>query len=349
MTGGRQDAAVALRDADGRPVRVGRENDDVIVQVAKTAPRGRIRLDAAAGEEFRRALAAAEPPAGPRGGGHPGAGGGYPDVEAGVTEWLERFFWDLLDPVRIGGREFRSLYLEEARALGYSAKSAARPFPWCFRGLKVPRTWKAAAVPDLPAPGGPGPVREQSAQVLPPYSGPGGACPKCGQPGARTRWHWAGGALAPLEPDGSAPASAGPGIVDEAVTGEHLCRSCAVCGYGWPESCTVAGAQALTGLAPPAGCGTSLAALASGVLSGGAGFLLSPLLGGAEAVMTRQISSPPLSATCLWLAGSAGPDSETLSDRPSGLRLPGAGRRVLAAGTVTAALGRRRDLAWRAA
>jgi hypothetical protein len=120
MTGAGQDAVVALRDADGRPVRVGRENNDVIVQVAKTAPRGRIRLDAAAREEFRRALAAAEPPVGARGGGHPVDGGGYPDLEAVLTEWLERFFWDLLAPVRIGGREFRSLYLEESRALGYA-------------------------------------------------------------------------------------------------------------------------------------------------------------------------------------------------------------------------------------
>jgi hypothetical protein len=125
MTGAGQDAVVALRDADGRPVRIGRENDDVIVQVAKTAPRGRIRLDAAAREKFRRAFAEAEPPGGVRGGGHPGAGGGYRDVEAGVTEWLERFFWDLPGPVRIGGREFRSLYLEEVRALGYADTNPA--------------------------------------------------------------------------------------------------------------------------------------------------------------------------------------------------------------------------------
>src|SRR3981081_2076038 len=117
-----------------------------------------------------------------------------------------------------------------------------------------PRSQKAAAVTDLPAPSGPGPVREQSAGVCPGTAAGGGGCPKCGQHGARTRWHWAGGALAPLEPDGSAPACAGPGIVDEAVTGEHLCRSCPVCGYGWPESCTVAGSQAVTALALPPGC-----------------------------------------------------------------------------------------------
>lgn len=125
MTGTGQDAAVALRDADGRPVRVGRENDDVIVQVAKTAPRGRIRLDAVARREFLRALSAAGPPADAAGDDHSGADVGYQDVGAGVTEWLERFFWDLLDPVRIGGREFRSLYLEEARALGYADTNPA--------------------------------------------------------------------------------------------------------------------------------------------------------------------------------------------------------------------------------
>jgi hypothetical protein len=46
----------------------------------------------------------------------------------------------------------------------------------------------------------------------------------------------------------------------------------------------VAGARALTGLALPAGCGPALTALAAGVLSGGAGFLLSPLLGGVALV-----------------------------------------------------------------
>lgn len=125
-----------------------------------------------------------------------------------------------------------------------------------------------------------GPLLEQPAP-LPAYSGPGGGCPKCGQPGARTRWHWAGGALAPPEPDGSTPACSGPGVTGEAVTGEHLCRSCPACGYGWPESCTVAGVRALTALTLPPGCGPSLAALASGLLSGGTVFLLSTLLGGA--------------------------------------------------------------------
>jgi hypothetical protein len=48
-----------------------------------------------------------------------------PDVEADIIERLERFFWDLLGTVLIGGREFRSLYLEEARALGYADSSPA--------------------------------------------------------------------------------------------------------------------------------------------------------------------------------------------------------------------------------
>lgn len=158
---------------------------------------------------------------------------------------------------------------------------------------------------DLPALSGPGPVREQPTQMLPPYSGPGGGCPKCGQAGAQTRWHWAGGALAPLEPDGSAPACAGPGIVDVAVTGEHLCRSCAVCGFGWPESCTVAGAQAVTALALPPGCGPSLVSLASGLLSGGAGFLLSVFLGGAALAGTWLAAAVTVAAATGLVASAA--------------------------------------------
>lgn len=71
----------------------------------------------------------------------------------------------------------------------------------------------------------------------------------------------------------------------------------------------MAGAQALTGLAPPAGCGTWLAALASGVLSGGAGFLLSPLLGGAAlagawlAVTVTVAAAIGLAARALAAAG----------------------------------------------
>ena len=172
-----------------------------------------------------------------------------------------------------------------------------------------PEQKRVTVMTDLPVPSGPGPVREQPARGLPPYSGPGGGCPKCGQPGARTRWHWGGGALAPLEPDGSAPACAGPGIVDEVVTGEHLCRSCPVCGYGWPESCTVAGARAVAALALPPGCGPALVSLASGLLPGGAGFLLSQFLGGAALAGTWLAATLTVAAAAGLVAGAvaAGP------------------------------------------
>ena len=111
---------VTVRDADGRPVQVARENGGVMVQASKTAPQGRIRLNAAARETFLRAFTAAEPPACAR-------DGGYPDIEAGITGRLERFLCDLdlLGTMLFGGREFRSLYLEEARALGYADTSPA--------------------------------------------------------------------------------------------------------------------------------------------------------------------------------------------------------------------------------
>ena len=48
-----------------------------------------------------------------------------PETGAEVSVWLKRSFWDLTGTVPIGGREFRSLYLEEARALGYADSDPA--------------------------------------------------------------------------------------------------------------------------------------------------------------------------------------------------------------------------------
>jgi hypothetical protein len=68
---------------------------------------------------------------------------------------------------------------------------------------------------------------------LPAYSGPGGRCPKCGVDGIQTEWHnsskWVSGrqkvpCCAPCHDLGR----------DE---GEHLCRGCGDCGYGWAEAC----------------------------------------------------------------------------------------------------------------
>jgi hypothetical protein len=66
----------------------------------------------------------------------------------------------------------------------------------------------------------------------------------------------------------------------------------------------VAGAQAVTALAPPPGCGSSLVSLASGLLSGGAGFLLSPLLGGAALAGTWLAATVAVAAAAGLVAGA---------------------------------------------
>jgi hypothetical protein len=119
MTGSGQDTVVTLRDAGGHPVRVGRENGYVIVQVAKTAPLRQIRLDAPALSELLRALAAdplADIP------GEPGGPAGDGECKliaafaAGQIEWL---YWNR-PAAADGGQELRPLDPEEARALGYA-------------------------------------------------------------------------------------------------------------------------------------------------------------------------------------------------------------------------------------
>lgn len=73
---------------------------------------------------------------------------------------------------------------------------------------------------------------------LPAYTGPEGKCPKCGEYGGRTEWHWAGGVLAPekmarREP----PCKDIEDLASFGGEGEHLCRLCPNCGYGWVEAC----------------------------------------------------------------------------------------------------------------
>jgi hypothetical protein len=67
---------------------------------------------------------------------------------------------------------------------------------------------------------------------LPAYSGPGGQCPKCGVDGIQTEWHdsskWTSGLK---KVPCSAPCD---DLRDE---GEHLCRGCGNCGFGWAEAC----------------------------------------------------------------------------------------------------------------
>ena len=71
---------------------------------------------------------------------------------------------------------------------------------------------------------------------LPAYSGRGARCPKCGTHDALTEWHRFGGAFAPREMTGRRPPFKDSGALS-GLGGEHLCRLCGSCGYGWPEAC----------------------------------------------------------------------------------------------------------------
>jgi ribosomal protein S27AE len=74
---------------------------------------------------------------------------------------------------------------------------------------------------------------------LPAYTGPGGYCPKCGAGGVLTEHHWAGGALGPKKMSRrEPPCKDSDDLAAFGGEGEHLCRLCANCGYGWVEACT---------------------------------------------------------------------------------------------------------------
>jgi hypothetical protein len=117
---------------------------------------------------------------------------------------------------------------------------------------------------------------------LPAYTGPDGHCPQCGIPGAMTEWHWA----VPPEPRGMAgrrpPCAGHAGLAVWDGQGQHLCRVCLNCGYGWAEACTRRTAPPGTPVPPAAGVG--LFCLAASVVSTGAGSFLSPLLAGTALV-----------------------------------------------------------------
>lgn len=119
---------------------------------------------------------------------------------------------------------------------------------------------------------------------LPPYSGPDAPCPRCGRPGAMTEWHWAG----PLARQGTAgrqpPCAGRAELVGLRGEGEHLCRACLYCGYGWPEACIGQdGTPCRVPLRFPA-IGAGLLALGGGLASTGAGSLLSLLFKGAALI-----------------------------------------------------------------
>jgi hypothetical protein len=72
---------------------------------------------------------------------------------------------------------------------------------------------------------------------LPAYSGPLGSCPKCGSRGAETHYHTAGGGLGLKKIAGQAAPCQRIESLSRLLGGEHLCRLCGNCGYGWVEAC----------------------------------------------------------------------------------------------------------------
>jgi hypothetical protein len=138
--------------------------------------------------------------------------------------------------------------------------------------------------------------------ALPAYSGPDGPCPRCGLPGAMTEWHWAG-PLAPQDMAGCRPPCAGHAeLAVLGGEGEHLCRLCLNCGYGWTEACAGQG----TAAPPPAIC-AGLFSLAGGLASVGAGSFLGLLLAGMAFAMAWLAVTVAFSimaaAGCAVLAG----------------------------------------------
>ena len=88
---------------------------------------------------------------------------------------------------------------------------------------------------------------------LPAYSGPGGACPKCRVGGVLTEWHRAGGVLGPRQmAQRESPCKLRTDLQAFGGKGEHLCRLCRNCNYGWVEACADA-----TAADPPTATGTS--------------------------------------------------------------------------------------------
>ena len=75
-----------------------------------------------------------------------------------------------------------------------------------------------------------------TAAGLPACSGPRIKCPKCGMTGVLTEWHWAGSVRAPKQMAGREPPCKNIRELGEIRAGEHLCRLCRNCGYGWPEA-----------------------------------------------------------------------------------------------------------------
>jgi hypothetical protein len=131
-----------------------------------------------------------------------------------------------------------------------------------------------------------------------------------------TEWHWAA-PYAPAEMAGRMPPCAARG--EQAVLdggGEHLCRVCLNCGFGWPEAC-LGRAAAPVRLPSPAWAG--LVSLASALASAGAGSLLGVLFHGpALAVMWTAVTvviAVIAAIGCAVLTGHGPADAEDRSGK----------------------------------
>ncbi len=136
---------------------------------------------------------------------------------------------------------------------------------------------------------------------LPPYSGPGGWCPKCQVPGAAsTEWHWAEVALPSGEQHGRVLACGELGLLGTPADGEHLCRQCTSCGYGWTEAVAAPAAARCGRLVPvlavPGICLVTFLACA-----GAAGFL-SRLLAGAALTAAYLAAAAVIAAVVVTLS-----------------------------------------------
>jgi len=147
------------------------------------------------------------------------------------------------------------------------------------------------------------------------YSGPGGRCPKCQVPCASgTEWHWAAVALAPKEQQRRwAPACGELGLLGTPVEGEHLCRLCTNCGYGWAEACAAPASAPRGALAPPKRGVPLLAvllfSLAVSLAATGAGCFLSLQLSGAALVAAWLAATAAFTAVIAAAARRTGKEN----------------------------------------
>jgi hypothetical protein len=132
-----------------------------------------------------------------------------------------------------------------------------------------------------------------------------------------TRWHWAA-QRAEQEIAGHRPPCAGrTDLLRPGGRGEHLCRLCLNCGYGWLEACTGQGtvppAPPAAAALPPAAC-AGLSALAGTLACTGADvFLGSSFRGPALAVM--QLAAAVVIAMLIAVGSAvlAAPDPQDAS------------------------------------